>query len=113
MITKKELFDSFIGALQRRDAALFVGAGLSVAAGYPTWSELLEKVASELGLDLEKEHDLARVAQYYLNRKGKRTPIAELVKKSFPSNREIPRTHRSLARLPIRNLWTTNFDTLI
>lgn len=113
MITKKELFDSFLGALRRQDAAIFVGAGLSVAAGYPTWSELLERVADELGLDLDKEHDLARVAQYYLNRKRKRTPIAELIKKSFPSDREIPQTHLSLARLPIRNLWTTNFDTLI
>ena len=73
---------------------------------------MLESVAKELKLDVKREHDLAGVAQYYLNHKGKkRTALAELVKKSFP-DREIPEAHRILARLPIRNIWTTNFDTL-
>lgn len=47
----------------------FIGAGLSIPAGFSSWSELLKEPAEEIGLNVSKEQDLVNLAQYYSNRK--------------------------------------------
>lgn len=101
-------------ALENGSAAVFVGAGLSRRAGYPDWRGLLRDVARELGLDVDNEHDLAAVAQYHLNRRAQtRTQLAALIEREFAPKHDVPEPFRLLARLPIRYVWTTNYDTLI
>ncbi|WP_119681467.1 SIR2 family protein [Indioceanicola profundi] len=109
--------DKFIEALAERFRAgtisVFIGAGLSRPAMYPDWAGLLKDIAQEIGLDASREDDLPGLAQFYLNHKSNaRTRITELIVKEFPENRGIPRSFRILARLPIPELWSTNYDTL-
>jgi hypothetical protein len=47
-------------AVAEGTAAVFVGAGMSRAAGYVDWAELLSEFALELGLDLDVETDLGK-----------------------------------------------------
>ncbi|WP_241132443.1 SIR2 family protein [Achromobacter insuavis] len=95
-------------------ASAFVGAGLSMAAGYPSWKQLLADIADELDIDLDAESDLAGVAQWYINhQKKQRTQIGRVIAKAFPPVKVPPETLRVLARLPLRHLWTTNYDQLI
>lgn len=100
-------------SLELGTAGVFIGAGLSVRAGYPTWRALLTDIATELGLDIETEHDLAAVAQYALNKAtGKRHALTKLIVDHFPPNADPPAPFRILARLPLRHVWTTNYDKL-
>lgn len=100
--------------LEQGTAALFVGAGLSRQAGYPDWRTLLKGIASELKIDLDQEHDLAGVAQWYINKSGRqKTRIAQIIRDSFPDKAEVPLAQRIMARLPVRHIWTTNYDRLI
>jgi hypothetical protein len=100
-------------SLELGSAGVFVGAGLSRRAGYPDWRTLLADIARELGLDIELEHDLAGVAQYSLNKAtGKRTSLTRLIVDHFPPKSDAPEPFRILARLPVRHVWTTNYDTL-
>jgi hypothetical protein len=100
-------------SLELGSAAAFIGAGLSQRAGYPSWRHLLRDIARELGLDIEEEHDLAAVAQYSVNRAvGKRNQLARLIAEEFPPRAEAPEPFRILARLPLRHIWTTNYDPL-
>ena len=100
--------------LEQGTGAVFVGAGLSRQAGYPDWHGLLKEIANELQIDLDQEHDLAGVAQWYVNKSGKqKTRIAQVIKDSFPDRSDVPQPQRILARLPVRNVWTTNYDRLI
>lgn len=100
--------------LEQGTGVVFVGAGLSRQAGYPDWHGLLKEIASELQIDLDQEHDLAGVAQWYVNKSGKqKTRIAQVIKDSFPDKSDVPQSQRILARLPVRNVWTTNYDRLI
>ena len=100
-------------SLELGSAAAFIGAGLSRRAGYPDWRTLLADIARELGLDIEVEHDLAGVAQYSLNKAiGKRTNLTKLIIDSFPPKSDAPEPFRILARLPVRHVWTTNYDRL-
>lgn len=70
--------------LDQGSAAVFAGAGLSQRAGYPNWRTLLNDIADELNLQLDQEYDLAGVAQWYINKNGKRrTQIAQVIRTAF------------------------------
>lgn len=100
--------------IEADNAAIFAGAGLSRAAGFVDWKQLLKSVASSLQLDVEKEHNLVALAQYYCNaRLGSRGRINKLLLEKFAREAEITNNHRILARLPISTYWTTNYDRLI
>lgn len=111
---RKQFVAEYAQWLEQGSAALFVGAGLSRQAGYPDWRALLKEIAHELNINLDQEHDLASVAQWYVNRTGRqKTRIAQTVRNSFPDRAEVPSAQRIMARLPVRYVWTTNYDTLI
>ena len=106
--------NKFVEELAEENAAIFAGAGLSVAAGFVDWKGLLQPIAHELGLDLDKEHDLVSVAQYHCNEKGgNRHQLNQLIIDEFCHNLVVTENHRILARLPIRTYWTTNYDRLL
>jgi hypothetical protein len=108
-----EFVDRWSKSLEQGSAAVFIGAGLSRRAGYPDWRTLLADIARELGLDIEAEYDLAAVAQYSLNKAArKRNRLTRLIVDHFPPRADAPEPFRILARLPVRHVWTTNYDRL-
>ena len=108
-----KFIDEWAKSLELGSASAFIGAGLSRRAGYPDWRSLLSDIAIELGLDIDAEHDLAAVAQYALNKAtGKRNALTKLIVDHFPPKSDAPEPFHVLARLPIRHIWTTNYDKL-
>ncbi len=99
--------------IEEENAAIFAGAGLSVGAGYVNWKELLEPVAEELGLNVEKEHDLVSLAQFHENDNGNRSKLNKVLLEEFGDLAKPTRNHELIARLPISTIWTTNYDRLI
>ena len=111
---RRQLIENFGSALRRRSAAAFLGAGLSQGAGYPTWQGLLKDAALELGLDVRQDCDLVDVAQFVVNEDGgERARLNQLIKESFETIKPVPEAMKVLARLPLANIWTTNYDTLM
>ena len=109
-----EFIKSYSKAIEESSAILFAGAGLSKPAGYVNWKELLRDIASEIGLDVDKETDLIAVAQYHVNENGgNRGKINQVLIEEFTKDSCITENHRILANLPIKKFWTTNYDTLI
>ncbi|WP_434333095.1 hypothetical protein [Mycoplasma capricolum] len=51
-ISKKELIKEIGKSIKNEELAAFIGAGLSVDAGFLTWSDLLREPASEIRLDI-------------------------------------------------------------
>ena len=100
-------------ALESSDVAIFAGAGLSRAAGYVDWRALLKEVASDLGLDVDRETDLIAVAQYHLNEKRNRGRLNQAIVDELAAAAVPTRSHSVLARLPIPTAWTTNYDQLL
>jgi hypothetical protein len=110
-----EVFISnYLKELREDNTAVFIGAGMSKAAGFVDWAGLLSPIAAELGLDVSKEHDLVGVAQFHLNANaGNRHHLNQLLTDQFSDLTSPGENHRILARLPIRTYWTTNYDRLI
>ena len=111
---RKRLIGDLTKELHEENLAVFVGAGLSVPAGFVNWNDLLRPIADELNLDIDREVDLVALAQYYTNRQqGNRGKLNQLLIDEFCRDAEMTENHEVLARLPISTYWTTNYDKLI
>lgn len=105
--------ETYVEALHDQNTAVFAGAGLSIPAGMVNWKELLREVASDIGLDVDKEDDLITVAQFHVNERGGRHRINQALIHEFARRAKLTENHKLLAALPIKTYWTTNYDSLI
>jgi hypothetical protein len=117
--------EDLIRELARGNCVAFVGAGLSVAAGYPDWPGFLRKLidkTADAGLlslsraELEQaitQGDLPDVAEELRASLGAprfRAAITEILRSIRP---QFTPLHDALISLPFRSIITTNYDTLI
>lgn len=105
--------DAYVQALQDQTAAVFAGAGLSIPAGMVDWKELMRSIATDVGLDVDKEDDLVTLAQFHVNERGGRHRINQALVNEFTDRASPTENHRILTSLPIHTYWTTNYDVLI
>lgn len=113
MITITEFKKAYSKAVQDGYAAIFAGAGLSRQSGFVDWKNLLDDLAKEINLDVEKESDLVEVAQFYCNEKQGRNEINEKILNRFVTEAQENKSIEILSKLPIHTYWTTNYDHLI
>lgn len=105
-------------SIQRGDAALCIGAGLSMGAGIPGWTALLRPLAKALGVRMPDDADLTgdrliAIAQHYENQMGRNALISHL-RKMVDITGVIPTSiHHLLAFSPVRVMFTTNYDSLL
>lgn len=105
----------------RHDGKLipFVGAGLSQPLGLPSWSDLTDTIAKELGYDPDVfrcNGTSQQLAEYYVAVKGSIGPLRSLMDRSFnPSDEKIARSraHSALVEMDLQLIYTTNYDTII
>lgn len=109
----KAFMRDYAEAIRDSRAAVFAGAGMSMPRGYVNWKELMRTIAEDLELDVDRESDLIAVAQYHFNDRRGRTQLNQLLVSEFTKSAEPSDNHRILARLPIEEYWTTNYDALI
>ncbi|RVU62977.1 hypothetical protein BM74_17590 [Bacillus thuringiensis] len=110
---KKNFVNSYVRALNNGRAAIFAGAGVSIPSGGISWSDLLREEAESIGLDISKENDLISVAQYIYNESGTKQTITSLLKNKIAREGKINKNHEIIRSLPIRKIWTTNYDDFL
>ncbi|MGY1743424.1 MULTISPECIES: SIR2 family protein [unclassified Blastococcus] len=106
-----------LGRMARRgQLALFVGAGVSAAAGLPTWEQLLDELATRSGLDDRLRAGLSRLpaqdSAALLARELGRDRLEAFVKERFGPGR-YALAHALVADLPVQEFVTTNYDPLV
>ncbi len=104
---------------------LFAGAGLSAAAGLPTWTQLLKEIIAEVRAeapDSTGHEELDRLLAA-----GKQLEVADHCKEKLGATRysrilsdrlrgdtvALPAVHRAAASLPFAAVVTTNYDKLL
>lgn len=109
-----DLVEKFGRAVLSGDAALFIGAGLSRSAGLPDWASLIDPMRARCNIPVLE--DLPLVAEYIANdaANGGLPALHAHILADITGRRPKPAVgHRLLSRLPVREIWTTNYDRLL
>lgn len=104
---------SFVKEIEEDNGSVFVGAGLSVGAGFVDWRSLLKPIADDLDIEISRETDLVALAQFHVNEEQNRAKINQILIDEFARQAKLTENHQLLARLPMSVYWTTNYDKLI
>ena len=96
--------------------AVFLGAGVSAAAGLPTWEQLLDELATRAGLDAGLRKGLSQLppqdSAALLAAELGREELVRYVQQRFgPGPYSL--AHALIAGLPVREFVTTNYDPLV
>ena len=97
--------------------SLFLGAGVSINAGLPSWAALIDLLALELAISPEDRKSLARLnpleaASLCAARAGSEAELKRLCARIVGSAKRHSLQHALLAGLPFKGCVTTNFDEL-
>lgn len=105
----------------RKDRKLipFVGAGLSMNLGLPSWSKLISIIAEQLDYDpdvFKLSGNNLQLAEYYVATKGSIGPLRSEMDRIFNPNDEAIKTsraHSALVEMDLPLIYTTNYDRII
>lgn len=92
--------------------SLFLGAGSSIDAGYPSWDILFKPLFDKLKISEETNISYYDIAQYYANEFGY-SQLKKIINKSINSYNYRSPLHDELLNIDFNNIWTTNFDNVI
>jgi SIR2-like domain len=113
-ISRANLVETYGRAILSGNAAVFIGAGLSLAAGYPDWSALLAPIQKRCKIPYHP--DLPLVAEYITHdlANGGRPALESHILTTFAAVTPTPTpSHQHLRSLAINEIWTTNYDPVI
>lgn len=109
------MLPELIAALRRRTLILFVGGGVSMNLGTPSFDELVAHLAGELQFDageFAQYGDYRALAEYYQLATGTLAPIKQWIDRAWHGHDiAASEIHRLIVELDVPILYTTNYDT--
>ena len=111
-------FGQMVKCLEAGNVVPFVGAGLSVAGGFPSWKDHLRQQGRTAGIDQAHSEDLLANGQYETaieeieNKRG-RDVFAQEIRDVFSRTGDITNSTLRLSELFTDTVITTNYDRLI
>lgn len=110
----KESKEIICKAAKNNKLVVFVGAGVSMNSGYPSWESLIIDFAKGLGVDMSEYSidDYLKIPQYYYNLR-KEKEYYDIVLNKFDIKAEPNKIHELILDLRPAHIITTNYDDLI
>lgn len=109
---QSEFLRSFGSAIRHRRAAVFVGAGVSMRSGFPSWDELVRPLRAAANVPATVSD--ATVAAEYAMQELQMTEVERLLLQALDgvavSTNEVV---EQILSIDFAEIWTTNFDTII
>jgi hypothetical protein len=103
-------------SIKERRAILFVGAGASMSVGLPSWRELIEHMAMELGVDpagFSGSNSHHTLAEFYRLKQGSIGPLRSWMDRHWKVSEEKVRDskiHELIVSMDFPVIYTTNYD---
>lgn len=101
---------------KKTEIVLFVGAGVSVSAGLPTWGGLINNIANELNYDsdvFKTYGDYLTLAQYYNIEKNNDNIFKEKLRGLFEKCTYTSAVLSEIKKCDCKTIYTTNYDNLL
>jgi hypothetical protein len=111
--------DQLIQAYRNKRLILFVGAGASMGLGLPSWRQLVDHMAKELGYDPDIYRTFGSdltLAEFYRITKGQIGPLRSWMDREWHSpvtDISKSRIHELIANSDFDLIYTTNYDRWI
>jgi len=109
--------EDLANAIRLRHAILFVGAGVSMSIGLPSWHKLVQHMVEELELPADMiangEVSYQTLAEFYRLQAGSIGPLRSWMDRQWHVSREMveqSRLHRLIVELDFPIIYTTNYD---
>lgn len=108
-----------ISTIKTREAILFVGAGISMTLGLPSWEMLISEIGKKLNYDpsiFKLLGDYLALAEYYKLEKGNIRRLKDwLSKKCHEAEDKIKSSsiHKLIVELDFPIIYTTNYDPFL
>lgn len=108
-----------VNRLAKGQVIPFVGAGVSVSLGLPSYATLIQELGSQIGFDgtiFDKMGDYLTLAEFYrIKKSGLADLQIYLQEKWKKSNQEIlgSAVHKAIVDLRCKLIYTTNFDDFL
>lgn len=100
-------------ASRNNKLVIFVGAGVSMNSGVPSWGQLIESLKDELPSNLKDETDSLKIAQLYKEVRGHKEYF-EKIKSELKYGKVSPNPiHKAILDLRPCHIITTNYDDLL
>lgn len=117
-MTFYEMINDLSLALRKEKLVIFVGAGVSKNSGLPTWGQMVQSFARQIGYPMEGRlatDEYIRIPQYYycLDESPGHSDYYSLIASMIPENIRPNPLNRLIASLRPKHIVTTNFDTLM
>jgi hypothetical protein len=113
----RDSLDTLAEAIRDKRVILFVGAGVSMNLGLPSWLTLTEHMVDELGLDRSCLHSLdvsyQTVAEYYRIEQRNLHSLSRWLEVDQDASRDKvrqSRLHNLIVELDFPIIYTTNYD---
>jgi hypothetical protein len=110
--TQKEFLNAISKKALNGNISIFLGAGISIDANYPSWKTLLEPCAEQLEIDISSMNNLFLLAQYYVNKFGE-GELKNIINQRINRVEYESKIVTELLNLHFESIWTTNYDKVI
>lgn len=104
--------NDFSKSIINDEASVFIGTGVSMNSGVPSWYKLLNPCFEQLNLTASSNVNLYRVAQYYANTHSD-SSLRKMVNEQLNDFYESNIVLETLLKMNYKSIWTTNFDNLV
>jgi hypothetical protein len=111
--------DQLVHAYRSKRLILFVGAGISMSLGLPSWRQLVDHMARELGFDPDIYRTFGSdltLAEFYRITRGRIGPLRSWMDREWHSNStdiSKSRIHELIVKADFDLIYTTNYDRWI
>ena len=111
-------FDQFVECLAAQDVVPFIGAGVSVAGGFPTWADHLRQQGRTAGIPRQQVEDWLAQGLYeeiisHIEHQHGRDVFIQEIRDVFGKRVSIPEITLLISQLFNDTLITTNYDRLL
>lgn len=110
--------EALIEAMRCKNVILFVGAGVSQNLGLPSYGQLIEQLAIDLGFDSDvfaTHGDFLALAEFYHLKKGSIGSLRSKWDREWHEGRDVKSSavHELIVALDVPIIYTTNYDSWI
>jgi NAD-dependent SIR2 family protein deacetylase len=107
-LNNEEYYSIIRKASDNNKLVIFVGAGVSMNSGLPSWGQLIGDLKKSVEVN---DENFLKIAEYYFNQYG-RNAYYQKLEQYFPS-KESNELHKLILDLKPQHIITTNWDDLL